>query len=154
MNSKFSILGFAAVFTLFVAGCSRQNEPVAAQPYSIPAGTAAPADAGSYGQVTDHRNFSDARRPIVVRDASDGAARDRQFVDREPRRVVTSYGSRTVVTERPKKNSAAIVLGGAGVGSAIGALAGGGKGAGIGALVGGGSGFVYDRATHQKRRVE
>lgn len=154
MNSKLSILGFAAVSTLFVAGCSRRNEPVAAQAYSIPAETAPPADAGSYERVSDHRNFSDARRPVVVRDVNTGAGRDRQFVDRGPQRVVASYGSRTVVTERSKKNSAAIVLGSGGVGAAIGALAGGGKGAGIGALVGGGGGFVYDRVTHQKRRVE
>lgn len=157
MNSKLSILGFAAISTLFVAGCNRQNEPVAAQAYTIPTETAPPADAGSYERVSDHRNFSAARRPVVVRDV----VREQQFVDREPQRVdresqrvVSRSGPRTVVTQRAKKNSAAIVLGSAGVGAAIGALAGGGKGAGIGALVGGGSGFVYDRATHKKRSVE
>ena len=157
MNFNLSILGFAAISTLFVAGCSRQNEPVAAQAYVIPTDTSPPADAGSYERVSDHRNFSAARRPVVVRDV----VREQQFVDREPQRVgresqrvVSNSGPRTVVTQRSKKNSAAIVLGGAGVGAAIGALAGGGKGAGIGALIGGGSGFVYDRATHKKRSVE
>ena len=157
MNFNLSILGFAAISTLFVAGCSRQNEPVAAQAYVIPTETSPPADAGSYERVSDHRNFSAARRPVVVRDV----VREQQFVDREPQRVgresqrvVSNSGPRTVVTQRSKKNSAAIVLGGAGVGAAIGALAGGGKGAGIGALIGGGGGFVYDRATHKKRSVE
>ncbi len=48
---------------------------------------------------------------------------------------------------RSGKRSAAIVLGSAGFGAAVGALAGGGKGAGIGALAGGAGGFVYDRLT-------
>ena len=161
MNFNLSILGFAAISTLFVAGCSRQNEPVAAQAYVIPTETSPPADGGSYERVSDHRNFSAARRPVVVRDVSREVIREQQIADREPQRVsresqrvVSNSGPRTVVTQRSKKNSAAIVLGGAGVGAAIGALAGGGKGAGIGALIGGGGGFVYDRATHKKRSVE
>ena len=55
--------------------------------------------------------------------------------------------------KRSGKKSAAIVLGSAGAGAAIGALAGGGKGAGIGALAGGAGGFIYDRLTHKKREV-
>lgn len=52
---------------------------------------------------------------------------------------------------RSKKKSAAIVLGTAGTGAAIGALAAGGKGAALGAVSGGAAGFVYDRLTHVKR---
>ena len=157
MKSKLLIFGLAAIGTFFTAGCSRQTEPVASQAYTIPVESAAPADAGSYERATDHRNFSEARRPVVVRDVAreqQSSYRDQQYSYRESQPVAVKSRSRTVVTERSKKNSAAIVLGGAGVGAAIGALAGGGKGAGIGALVGGGGGFVYDRATHQKRRVE
>lgn len=45
------------------------------------------------------------------------------------------------------------MAGSAGAGAAIGALAGGGKGAAIGAIAGGAGGFVYDRATREKRVV-
>jgi uncharacterized protein YcfJ len=65
---------------------------------------------------------------------------------RHHRRVV-------VVHRRSKKKSAAIIGGSAAGGAAIGALAGGGKGAAIGALAGGAGGFIYDRATHKKKRV-
>jgi hypothetical protein len=60
---------------------------------------------------------------------------------------------RVVTTKRSTGHSAAIVAGSAGAGAAIGALAGGGKGAAIGAIAGGAGGFVYDRATREKKRV-
>jgi hypothetical protein len=65
---------------------------------------------------------------------------------RRPRR-------RVVVRRRPFKRSAAIVGGSAAAGAGVGALAGGGKGAIAGGLIGGAGGYVYDRATHKKRRV-
>lgn len=60
------------------------------------------------------------------------------------------YVSGPVYRTRSKKKSAAIIVGSAGTGAAIGALAGGGKGAAIGALAGGAAGTVYDQSTRKK----
>jgi hypothetical protein len=60
-----------------------------------------------------------------------------------------TYYARPVRT-RSKKKSAAIIVGSAGTGAAIGALAGGGKGAAIGAIAGGAAGTVYDQNTRKK----
>ena len=53
--------------------------------------------------------------------------------------------------KRSTEKSVLIVAGSAGAGAAIGGLAGGGKGAAIGAIAGGVGGFIYDRATANKR---
>jgi hypothetical protein len=52
--------------------------------------------------------------------------------------------------ERSTTRSAAIIVGAAAAGAAIGAATGGGKGAAIGAISGGTGGFVYDRMTRRK----
>ncbi len=54
--------------------------------------------------------------------------------------------------ERSTAKSAAIVIGTAVAGAAIGAAAGGGKGATIGAISGGAGGYVFDRATRHNGR--
>lgn len=78
-----------------------------------------------------------------------------------PRRGTTAMapaasGTRTVAQPqqqgRSLGKSAAIVAGSAGAGAAIGAIAGGGKGAAIGAASGGTAGFIYDRATANKKK--
>jgi hypothetical protein len=61
----------------------------------------------------------------------------------------TALFSETAKSE--KKKDAAIIGGGAGIGTAIGALTGGKKGAAIGAIVGGGSGSGYVLATKGKQ---
>ena len=91
-------------------------------------------------QIATREYYRDETRqtvqPVVQRTRLDTVREDR---------VV--YGEQ----RRSKKKSAAIVLGTAGTGAAIGALAGGGKGAALGAVSGGAAGFVYDRLTHVKR---
>ena len=52
--------------------------------------------------------------------------------------------------ERSTARSAAIIVGAAAAGAAIGAASGGGKGAAIGAISGGAGGYVYDRMTRRK----
>ena len=58
-----------------------------------------------------------------------------------------------VKKERSTAKSAAIIIGTAVAGAAIGAAAGGGKGATIGAISGGAGGYVFDRATRHNGRV-
>jgi uncharacterized protein YcfJ len=133
-----TIAGVGLLAVVAVLGWTRKTE-VASQPLLAPG--AYPAT--SYGApATSLPTY--ATRPAVRTIQARPVAQT--YADR------TSYTTRrTVVRERPKKHSVAIVAGSAGVGAAIGALAGGGKGAAIGALAGGGGGFIYDRLTHKKR---
>ena len=63
------------------------------------------------------------------------------------RTIELSTGSFTTQAKSTKKNDAAKVGIGAGVGAAVGAIAGGGKGAAIGTVVGGGAGAAQAMAT-------
>ena len=93
MNSKLSILGLMAIAIFLTVGCGRQNEPVAAQAYTIPAETATPADTATYDRVTDHRNFSEARRPVIVREVvRDQESRYREPQQREPQAGFKHHG--------------------------------------------------------------
>ncbi len=146
--------------------------PQNANPPQNSAFAPAPTNAsGGQFASTDRRYSGGERHPVerLDRDAYDSQPIQNQtdtgYTDRETavrdsngrERVVREYSApvrREYVTNRKFSHSAAIVGGSAAAGAAIGALAGGGKGAAIGALAGGGGGFVYDRLTHKKVRVE
>jgi len=134
------ILTIAGVGLLAVVAVLGWTRKVEVTPQSLVAPGVYPAT--SYDTGASLPTY--ASRPTVRTIAARPAAR--VYADSTPYTT-----RRTVVRQRPKKTSVAIVAGSAGVGAAIGALAGGGKGAAIGALAGGGGGFIYDRLTHKKR---
>ena len=124
--------------------------------------TAVPVHSGVYrttGAPVAKLSPGIVQRPAAPRAAQQGSRhryadpelRDRTSAQRE---AEIDGGSRpaTVVKQRSKMKSAAIIAGGAAAGAAVGGLAGGKKGAAIGAVSGGAAGVVYDRMTHKKEQ--
>jgi hypothetical protein len=112
--------------------------------YAVPRLTGAASD----GVTLEPAMYNDA----AYVPASQPAARP-QVRRASTTRTVTQnddYGV-PVRKRRSTEKSVLIVAGSAGAGAAIGGLAGGGKGAAIGAIAGGVGGFIYDRATANKK---
>ena len=72
--------------------------------------------------------------------------------DKDNGAINTGGQNQPVVAKKNRSvaKSAAIIVGAAAAGAAIGAASGGGKGAAIGAVSGGAGGYVYDRMTRRK----
>ena len=177
MNDRVLMLAFGALTALATAGWMRPSAPaVTAQ---IPWNSLQLASTGLQMPMAESLAVQTAGYPVrptlygqnSLPARTHGSAVTAQKVsgrmyDRSPlrnRRVQPAYddirgrdayhdGGRTIVRQRSKAKSAAIIGGGAAAGAAVGAIAGGGKGAVIGAAAGGGAGLVYDRMTHKKRR--
>jgi len=73
-------------------------------------------------------------------------------VNGHPYNIETEYFDKT--TTGKGKRTAGVIVGGTGVGAAIGGIAGGGKGAAIGALVGAAAGTVGAATTGNNRNIE
>ena len=134
---------------LVVGGTTTLVKLNAAEPAPVVQQVAVPA-----AQVPGYSGpVYDAQGKIVGYSPAHGQyARSALSAKRSALSAPANSGPRSTVSRpRSKKKSAAIVLGSAGAGAAIGGLAGGGKGAGIGAISGGTAGFIYDRMTHKKQ---
>jgi outer membrane lipoprotein SlyB len=172
LKDRAMLLGIVAVTAVATAGWVRQPQPVMTpvNSFNVPAGyvldpaytidqpvampisaTGVPVQNGIYRQV------GAPVATVYPRAAQQPVSAGRRYSEPElrQRRADRSrdidYRPETVVQERSKTKSAAIIGGSAAAGAVIGGLAGGGKGAAIGAVGGGAAGLVYDRMTHKNR---
>jgi hypothetical protein len=151
LQDRMKLFGIVAVTAVATAGWMRQPQPIVTpvSAFTAPAEAmpeAVPVHSGVYHQAGEPvaRSYPTGVRQTASRNRSSEPAL------RPDRARDVDYRPETVVQERSKTKSAAIIGGGAAAGAVIGGIAGGGKGAAIGALSGGAAGLVYDRMTHKK----
>jgi len=118
-----------------------------ATPITIDGKVAIPAGADVSGVVNDVKKagkFKGAAQLVL--------ALHSVTVKGHPYNIETEYFDKT--TTGKGKRTAGVIVGGTGVGAAIGGIAGGGKGAAIGALVGAAAGTVGAATTGNNRNIE
>ena len=91
-------------------------------------------------------------RPLEPEVPEHAVRKSERRQDKDTGAINTGGQNQPVVAKKDRSTakSAAIIVGAAATGAAIGAATGGGKGAAIGAVSGGAGGYVYDRMTRRK----